>query len=461
MSSSPIDSNHLQSFVHDSRSRFEEMLAAVVEVPTVSMDPGHRGDIDRGADLACSFLRDAGATAEKIPTSGNPVVVGSFPFDASRPTVNIYNHLDVQPADQADGWTHPPFSFRRDGDRYLGRGTTDDKGPAISALLAATYANRNGIPLNIRFIWEMEEEIGSNHFEEFLAKNGSRLPADSILVSDTIWIARGKPAIAYGLRGLQGALLRLETGAKDIHSGTTGGVARNPVGEIADVIAHCYDAKSGKVKIPGFYRDVKKLSKKEMQSFVSSGFNLGRFKTVHELKSHRKLDNREAVQRLWSQPTFEVHGITGGYQGPGLKTIVPARAEAKISLRLVPDMKPKKMLALLTAFVRKINPDVKVISEHAAEPYLGEFEGPFADAARLAMKSAFGATPAFIREGGTIGAVLSMKKAWKCPVVLMGLSLPEHGYHAINENFDWGQASGGIKAFVRYFDLISRIHGKR
>ncbi len=457
MNSSSIDPNDLQAYVSSSRQRFEEMLAAAVEVPTVSMDPDRRGDIQRGADLACDLLKDAGATAEQFLTRGNPVVVGSFPSDPSLPTVNIYNHLDVQPADQADGWTHPPFSFKRDGDRYLGRGTTDDKGPALSALLGARYAHQNGIPLNIRFIWEMEEEIGSTHFEEFLGKYGSRFPADSILVSDTIWIARDKPAIPYGLRGLQGALLRLETGVKDVHSGTTGGVTRNPVAEIADVIARCYDARTGKVKIPGFYKDVKKPSAKELKSFVSSGFNVSRFKAVHELKKMRKLDNREAVQRLWSMPTFEVHGITGGYQGPGLKTIVPARAEAKISMRLVPDMKPKKALALLTSFVKKVNPDVQVVSEHAADPFLGEFTGPFADAARQAMRSAFGATPAFIREGGTIGAVLSMKKAWKAPVVLMGLSLPEHVYHAINENFDWGQASGGIKAFVQYFDLISRI----
>jgi acetylornithine deacetylase/succinyl-diaminopimelate desuccinylase-like protein len=461
MNSSSFDPKHLASYVNESRSRFEEMLAAAVEVPTVSMDPERRDDIERGADLACEFLRECGATAKKVPTSGNPVIVGSFPFDPSRPTVNIYNHMDVQPASQEDGWLHPPFRFKREGDRYLGRGTTDDKGPAFAALLAARYAHQNGIPLNIRFVWEMEEEVGSTHFDEFLAQHGGGLETSSILVSDTLWIARGRPAIPYGLRGLQAALLTLETATKDVHSGTTGGVARNPVGELAEVIARCYDPRTGKVKIPGFYKDVKRPSKPELESFWKSGFNLARFKAAHELKKHRKLDAREAMQRIWSMPTFEVHGIVGGYQGPGLKTIVPARAEAKLSMRLVPNMKPKKTLDLLKSFVRKINPDVKVVPEHSAAPFLGEFSGPFADAARQALKFGFNASPSFIREGGTIGAVLSMQQAWKCPVILMGLSLPEHGYHAINENFDWGQASGGIQAFVKYFDLISRVDGGR
>lgn len=460
MPSSSFDTKHLDAFISACRAKYETMLATAVEIPTVSMDPERRDDIDRGAEFASEVLKDAGATAEKISTRGNPVVVGSFPADPSRPTVNIYNHMDVQPANEEDGWKHPPFTFKKDGNRYLGRGTTDDKGPALSALFAAKYAQDMGIPLNIRFVWEMEEEIGSTHFEEFLGKHGSRLKAESILVSDTIWIARGKPAIPYGLRGLQGALLTLETGKKDVHSGTTGGVARNPVGELAEVIGKIYDARTGKVKIPGFYKDVKRLTRKEIESFTRSGYSIKNFQKAHELVKTRKLTNKEAVQRIWSMPTFEVHGITGGYQGPGLKTIVPARAEAKVSMRLVPNMKPGKMLKLLTSFVRKINPDVKVISEHAADPFLGEFTGPYADAAGQAMKYAFGSPPAFIREGGTIGAVLSMQQAWKCPVVLMGLSLPEHGYHAINENFDWGQAAGGIKAFVHYFASISRINGK-
>jgi acetylornithine deacetylase/succinyl-diaminopimelate desuccinylase-like protein len=456
MNSNSFDPDHLQNYIEANRPRFEEMLSAVVEIPSVSMEAERRDDIERCADLACQLLRDSGADAEKVPTKGFPVVVGTFPFDPSRPTVTIYNHMDVQPAKPSE-WERPPFTFTVEGDTYYGRGTTDDKGPALTALMAARYANENDMPLNIRFVWECEEEIGSPHFEAFLREKGPGLGTDSILVSDTIWISRKRPAVPYGLRGLQGVLLCLETGTKDVHSGTTGGIARNPIGELADVIIKCYDPGTGRVRIPGFYDDVRRLTKLEAESFVKSGFKLSNFKAAHELKKIRKLDPKKAMRKIWSEPTFEVHGLTGGHMEEGLKTIVPARAEAKITMRLVPDMKPAKTVRLLKQFVKKINPDVVVKVEHAADAFLGEFTGPYADAAREALKFGFGAEPAFIREGGSIGAVVSMKRFWKRPLMMIGLSLPEHGYHAVNENFDWGQTAGGVKALVKYFDLISRI----
>ena len=451
-----MDHKQIEAFIKQTRHRFEMELATLVEIPTVSMDPEHRSDIERGADLACRILRDAGAKAEKVPTSGHPVVVGEFPINPSAPTLTIYNHLDVQPADPAE-WHYPPFRFIRDENIYRGRGTTDDKGPALTALAAARYALEKEIPLNIRFIWEFEEEIGSPHFDEFLKIRGPKMLTDSVLVSDTIWIARNRPAVAYALRGLAAARLVLETGTKDVHSGLTGGLARNPVGELCDVIAKCYDARTGRVKIPGFYGSVKKPTKKELDSFRKSGFNMNSFKRAHELKGLRKVAASQAMTQVWSQPTFEVHGITGGYQGPGVKTIVPARAEAKVSMRLVPNMQPNKAIAQLKAFVKKVHPDVKVIPEHGMAPFLGDFTGPYADAARTALKFAFGREPAFVREGGSIGAVLSLERQFKCPIVMMGLSLPEHGYHCPNEYFDWGQAHGGIKAFVRYFEEISTL----
>jgi len=456
MSSAASGPTRLDRYVEENRSRFEEMLAAMVEIPTVSAEPEHKADMVRCADLACQILRDAGASPERHATQGNPIVVGEFGTDPSRPTVTVYNHMDVQPADPAE-WRTEPFRMQRDGDRYFGRGTTDDKGPGLTALLAARYAQQNGVPLNIRFLWEFEEEIGSPSFEPFLKERGPSMKTNSVLVSDTLWIARGRPAIPYGLRGLQGALLTLETGAKDVHSGTTGGVTRNAIGELADVICKCYDAKTGKVKIPGFYDEVKKVTREELASFSRSGFKLGTFKKAHELKSLRKCSEIEAMQRLWTLPTFEVHGIKGGYQGPGIKTIVPTRAEAKISMRIVPNMKPARAFDGLKAFVKKINPDVVVTSAHSLESYLGESTGPYADAARGALKFAFSREPAFTREGGGIGAVVTMKKIWKCPIVMIGLSLPEHGYHCPNENYDWDQASGGIQAFAKYFEEIAKI----
>lgn len=450
--------NNIGEYISGVREEFETKLAALVEAPSVSSDPERLGDIRKCGELAAEFLRGVGAEAEMVETPGNPVVFGSLVTDKNNPTVTIYNHLDVQPADPAE-WHKSPFVFNREGDRYEGRGTTDDKGPALTALMAVKYAVDNGIPLNYKFIWELEEEIGSPNFETFTRQNLPRLKTDSVLVSDTIWISRKQPAIPYGLRGLQAYLFKLETHAKDVHSGLVGGVARNPLGELAKVITQCYDARTGKVKIPGFYDDVIPPTKAELASFVNSGFTTKGFQKAHELKSIRPNLTREAdvLKAFMAMPTFEVHGITGGYGGPGVKTVVPYRAEAKISTRLVPNQRPAKIAKLIRDFVKTINPDVKVEAIQALEPYIGEFSGPYADAAREAMKFAFGREPAFTREGGSIGAVVTMQKLLKTPITFLGLSLPEHGYHAKNENYDWGQASGGMKMFVRYFEEISGL----
>jgi len=446
----------INSYVDDVRNEFEQMLGEIVEIPTVSMDPSYKNDIERGADLAVEFLKKFGFEAKKCTTPGNPVVFGSYVTDPKNPTVAIYNHLDVQPAGGPE-WIREPFKFTKENGKYYGRGTTDDKGPALTALFAARFAVENGIPINIKFIWEFEEENGSPNFEYFIKNYKSELKTNSVLVSDTLWISSDKPAIPYGLRGLQGARLVLETGTKDVHSGTTGGWARNPIGELCQLISQLYDAKTGKVKIPGFYKDVKKLSDKELKNFLSSGFDVKKRMEVFGFKSVRTKDKAEVLRRIWAEPTFEVHGIVGGYTGPGIKTIVPPRAEAKISMRLVPNQTPEKAFKLLKDYVKKLNPDVEVIRENALEPYLGEFEGPYASAAVKAIEYAFGVKPAFIREGGSIGAVVTMQKLLKVPIVMIGLSLPEHGYHEPNENFDWKQASGGMKAFVRYFYEISQI----
>lgn len=448
----------LNHYVKSSRNEFERKLAAIVEIPSISSSPENRGDINKCGELACAYLREVGAEATLAATSGNPVVFGSLIRDKRFRTVTIYNHLDVQPADASE-WHKAPFTFYKTGDRYEGRGTTDDKGPALTALMAVKYAHDNDLPLNFKFIWELEEEIGSPNFENFVRKNRKNLDTDSIVVSDTIWIARGRPAVPYGLRGLQGFLLTLETHAKDVHSGLVGGVARNPIGELAQVISDCYDARTGRVKIKGFYDDVKPASKAELASFVNSGFSTRGYKKAHELKTIRPhlTDDAQVLNAFMSAPTFELHGIVGGYTGPGIKTIVPHRAEAKISTRLVPNQDPAKIVRLITAHVKALNPDVKVEAEQTLEPFMGDFSGRYADAAKVAMKFAFGREPAFTREGGSIGAVVTMQKYLKAPITFLGLSLPEHGYHAKNENYDWEQTSGGIKMFVKYFDEISRL----
>jgi acetylornithine deacetylase/succinyl-diaminopimelate desuccinylase-like protein len=461
-----MDAHALRARIAGLRNEFEDKLAALVQIPSVSMDPDRRADIDACAALASGYLRDAGASVDLVDTGGFPLVVGRLPGDPAWPTITIYNHLDVQPADAAE-WRTPPFTFARDDgdrDRWFARGSTDDKGPALTALYGARLAREQGVPLNIQFLWELEEEIGSPNFERGLgvaaagdaAQGRAPLRTDSVVVSDTIWIAPGQPAIPYGLRGLMGFTVALETGVKDVHSGTTGGAARNPIGEIAALLASLYDARTGKVKVPGFYDDVRPLSAAERKAFARAGFSARRFKAAHELKGLRPLgSDRALMEAIMARPTLEVHGITGGYHGPGIKTIVPHRAEAKLSTRLVPDQRGDKVFRLLKAFIKKRLPDAVVTHEASLEPYLAPLGGPHNAAAAAAMRETFGKEPGFTREGGSIGAVLTMRRILKVPITFMGLSLPEHGYHAINENYDWRQAAGGMEMFCRYFDKIA------
>ncbi len=432
-----LDKKSLTAYANDQRDAFESALKELVEIPSVSSEPERKGDIRRCGEHAAQMVRDFGGHAKVLETAGNPLVFGRFDVDGNAPTVTLYNHLDVQPASrETEPWNTDPFVFTKQGDRYFGRGTTDDKGPALSALWGAKAARDAGVRANIHFLWELEEEIGSENFESGIKAHAEELKTDSVIVSDTIWVARDRPACPAGLRGLQGFELTLETGTTDQHSGVTGGGARNPLGELMKLVSEMYDATTGKVKIKGFYDDIVPPSKREIEDFRNSGFTIKGFMADHLFKSIRTHDAVDLMKRIWAMPTMEIHGVVGGYTGPGIKTVIPPRATVKVSCRIVPKQDPKRILKLVKAFVKERNPDVKVTSEAAMLPYLAPTTGPLADAVRNAMKFAFGREPVFVREGGSIGAVVSMEKVFKCPILFLGLSLPEHGYHAPNENYD-------------------------
>jgi len=452
----PRSDASLESYITATRSRFEQMLAEMVEIPSISMDPSRSSDMRRMAQMAVQLLQDQGAEARIVETKGNPVVVGGWQGNRAHPTVTIYNHLDVQPAQEPE-WRQSPFAFRNEDGIYRGRGATDDKGPALTALLAARYAMDQGLPINIQFLWELEEEIGSPNFACALAPIHGIPRPDSVVVSDTIWIAKGQPAMPYGLRGLLGARLSLRTGEVDAHSGVTGGAARNPLTELCALAHACVDAKTGRVKIPRFYDDVIPPTKAEMKSFLASGFQVKSFMQAYRFQTLRTTQVEDVLRRIWASPTFEVHGLVGGYTGPGVKTVVPGSGELKVSMRLVPNQRPEQVFRLFKQFIAQQNPRVKVEAEGMLQPFRGVFDGPYAEAAKRAIKTGFGKEPAFIREGGSIGAVSILQRAWKVPILFMGLSLPEHGYHAPNEYFDWGQASGGMRMFAAYFEELSKM----
>lgn len=451
--------DNLLSFANQHREEYETLLRRFVETPTVSVDPSHAEDIKKGVELTVETIENFGGKTQVYRADrGNPVVHAVFGNDSNRPTVTVYNHIDVQPASkETEPWDTEPFVFTRKGDTYFGRGTTDDKGPALSALFGARAAIEAGVPVNIRFLWEFEEEIGSPNFETIITKAAKDLRTDSVVVSDTVWVSRERPASSAGLRGLLGFILTLETATVDTHSGETGGASRNPIAELMQLVCDLYDVRAGKVKIKGFYDDVIPPSKKELQDWTNCGFTIQAFKKAHHLKKMRTEDPLEAMKRIWGMPTLEIHGVVGGYQGPGVKSIVPPRAEVKASCRLVPKQDPAKLKKLITAAVKERNPDVKIHFESAAPAFRTVLEGPLPQALKRAVKFAFNREAVFVRDGGTIGAMTSIEKVLRCPVLFLGLSLPEHGYHAPNENFDWQQASGGMVAFAKYFDEIAEL----
>lgn len=452
----------LLSFAKNHRAEYEDLLRRFVETPSVSVDPAHLPDIQKAADLALETIGKFGGKAQLYrATKGNPVVHGVFGSDKNLPTVTVYNHLDVQPASkETEPWETEPFVMTQKGDTYYGRGTTDDKGPALAALFGARAALDARVPANIHFLWELEEEIGSPNFEQIISKAAKDLSTDSVVVSDTVWVSRGRPASSAGLRGLLGFILTLETGTTDTHSGEVGGAARNPLGELMKLACELYDPTSGKVKIKGFYEDVIAPTKKELNDWANCGFTTKGFKKAHKLKKMRTENSLEVMKRIWGMPTLEIHGLAGGYQGPGVKSIVPPRAELKASCRLVPGQDPKKIARSIAALVKEKYPDVKIQFESMAPAFRTVLEGPLPEAMKRAFKFAFKKDAVFVRDGGTIGAMTSIEKVLKCPVLFLGLSLPEHGYHAPNENFDWQQASGGMVAFAKYFEEIANLGGR-
>lgn len=432
---------------------FRERLRTLVEHPTVT--PGRPDDarVRAGAEAAAEIIRDAGGRAELIETSGTPAVLGRFAHPQPRAKVVVYNHMDVQPADPAAWDQADPFAFEVEehAEReflYRGRGSTDDKGPALCALRAAALVAERELPIDIGFVWETEEEVGSTNFEEVVAQTRDALKCDGVIVSDTIWPNATQPAISIGLRGVLQFMLRLRTGEKQVHSGLAGGAARNPVRELCELVTAINRARFWK-------EDVLPPSREEIAGYAASGFDLEYFRSAHALDKLETEVPLEIMLRVWARPTFEVHGLVGGHHGAGVKTIVPDAAELKASFRLVAGQNPHRVEARLQQFVSAINPDVELDVKGYLSPYPGVDRGRVHEAITAGMAAAFGREPVPVREGGSIGAVPVLAEQLGVPVHFLPLSLPEHGYHAPNEYFDWRQARGGIQAFAHAFAVLA------
>lgn len=439
--------------VDESEPWFRQNLRTLVEHRTVS--PGKTGDdeIRAGADAARRIMEAAGATAELIECSGTPAVLGRFAHPEPKARIVVYNHLDVQPADPR-GWTQAdPFvmGVRADAERgwiYEGRGTTDDKGPGLCAVRAASWAAAARLPIDISILWETEEEIGSPNFHEVVQARREALACDAVIVSDTIWPSASQPAISIGLRGSLHAILRLRTAGKAAHSGLVGGAARNPVRELAAIATVIDRARF-------WHEGVCPPTPSDIEGFLRSGFDLEYWKRAHDLQRLETDIPLEIMLRIWARPTFEVHGLAGGHTDPGVKTIVPEDAELKISFRLVPDQDPHAIGRSLVELVRALDPAVEVEVAGHLEPYRGPTEGRVHEAITTALTEATGKRPVHVREGGSIGAVPILADLLGVPVHFLPLSLPEHGYHAPNERFDWKQAKVGMTAFAKLFEMLA------
>ena len=451
-----------EEFLEQTREQGLKELEDFLRIPSISSQPEHATDVRRAAGhLAEQYERIGLENAEVIETGGHPVVYADWLKAPDKPTVLLYGHYDVQPADPLDLWTSPPFEPIRQDGQLLARGSSDDKGQiamhwqAIDAWLKAT----GELPLNIKVIAEGEEEISSAHFEDFVKANAERLRTDYAVVSDTTMVAKGFPAITYGLRGLVYFEVRVEAANVDMHSGLMGGVAPNPALALAEILLRLKDP-AGHVLIPGFYDGVRSLTDEERRQFGRIPFDEAAIKKTYGLEALHGEPGFTPTEREWARPTLDVNGIWGGYQGPGSKTIIPAWAAAKISCRLVPDQDPKEIMPAISEYVQAVRPKtVRVIVTELAqgEPWITPPDHPLINAARRALHRVYGKEPALIRTGGSIAAVEVMGRRLNAPCLLVGFVLPDCFAHAPNERLDLDSFYLGRKAALQLWEEIAGI----
>ena len=441
----------ITDFIHTNRDRYVTELKDYLAIPSISALPEHAGDVRRCAEWTADEMRRVGLeNVRLIDTPGNPIVYGEWLKAPGAPTMLFYGHYDVQPVDPLELWESPPFEATvRDGEIYA-RGSADDKGQVFMHFKAieAHLKKAGSLPINIKVIVEGEEEVGSKNLDHFIVANKSMLAADVVVISDSAMFDRGVPSICYSLRGLAYFQIDLRGTSSDLHSGVFGGAVANPAMVLAQILAQMKD-KGGRIKIPGFYDDVRPLSEEERAQWKTLPFNEKKYRK--DLGAPKLAGEKEftVLERVWARPTFEVNGLLSGFTGEGAKTVIPAVAMAKVSMRLVPDQKPDKIAGLFEAYLKKVAPktvDLKVTRMHGGEPWITEYDNPYVQAAGRAIEQGFGRTPVFCREGGSIPVVSTFQKELGIPAVLFGVGLPDENAHAPNERLDLTNFHNGIVA---------------
>lgn len=454
MSTSPL------SYAHDNHDRFLSELIELVSIPSVSTLPEHRPDMRRAARWLADRLNDIGVTAETSGSDDYPLVYGEWLNAPGKPTVLVYGHYDVQPAEPLDLWTTPPFQPEvRDGNLY-GRGSSDDKGQTLTSVYAAeSYLRAAGsLPLNLKFILEGQEESGGAVIKQFVEEHGDRLKADVVQISDGHMFGPGIPTLDVGLRGIVYTEIHARGASHDLHSGLYGGVAPNPLNALAHVIASL-KGPDGHITIPGFYDSVQPVPEDVLQSWNRLPVNQEAF--VKEETGISALAGEKdftPFQRMWARPTLDVHGIVGGFTGEGAKTVIPAEATAKVSMRIVPDQKADEVFQQYRAAVQKLATpgiELEVGLIHGDDPVLVPEDSPYIAAAQRALQETFGRAPVPVRSGGSIPIVGVFKEALGINSVLMGWGLPDDNLHAPNEKFCVQNFYDGIDAVIRFWDTAA------
>src|ERR1700677_704614 len=475
------------AFARENKGRFVEELKALLRIPSISTDPERVGDVRRAAEFVAAELKRigmgngrliettipeeviAGASGEARMVRariGHPLVYADWLHAApaadgkAKPTVLCYGHYDVQPAEPLDEWKSPPFEpTERDGNIYA-RGAVDDKGQMwmhVKALESLMVAGGGTLPVNVRVIVEGEEEVGGEGIAAFVREHGEELKADVALVSDTEMFAPELPTLCVGLRGMIYTEIEARGARTDLHSGMYGGAAPNPFVALAQVIAKLKD-EDGKIAIPGFYDKVQKPSADELKAWKALPFDEEHYRETEVGSVALTGEPGLSVQeRTWARPTLDVHGMPGGFIGTGAKTVIPAKAVAKVSMRLVPDMTPAESFAKYKAYVESVTPkgivlEVRMI--HAGDPIVVSTDNSYVRAATAAMHEVFGKETVFVRGGGSIPIVGDFVRELKIPTVMMGFGLPDDNLHAPNEKFHLANFYRGIESIVRFLSGV-------
>ena len=449
------------TYIQKNQDRFLEELKEFLRIPSISNNAENKKDVLRCAHFVADQLRQIGMQQVQLfPTSGHPIIYGEWLGAPGQSTVLFYGHYDVQPVDPLDLWVSAPFEPTiRNGEIYA-RGSADDKGQVLMNLkgVEAHLQVEGHLPVNVKFLIEGEEEVGSANLDNFIGVHKELLQADVVLISDTPMFDRGIPSICYGLRGLVYFQVDVKGSNSDLHSGSFGGVVINPNFALAQMICALKDSE-GRVQIPGFYDDVVPMSAEEKEELARLPFDEEKYRQDLGAPALFGEKGYGVLEQIWVRPTLEVNGICGGFIGDGAKTVIPAKAMAKISMRLVPNQDPERIASLFERHIRQIAPpavELTVTRMHGGKAWVASIDHPAIQAASRAFEKGFGRRPVFVREGGSIPVVATFAELLGIPSVLMGIGLPDENAHAPNEKLDLFNFRHGIVSSACFFDEMKK-----